>query len=157
MFLCFIFCVFADCNSVEKGAPGNVLFAQNCISAVIKWNFYVCAKHRKNSPDWCFWGPSGHHQLNPSSCCANQANSAPHSWHINSQLVIMDWLHLSPPKALQYRFLLMLWLFFMLRLVTSFMPLESGKNNIAEVHLIFKLQNCFYLPWGRPIFLMFKK
>lgn len=68
---------------------------------VIKRNFYVCAKLKKNSPNWCFWGPSGYHQMNPSSRCANRANSAIYSWHINSWLVIMDWLYLSPPKALQ--------------------------------------------------------
>lgn len=130
---------------------------------VIKPTLHVCAKLKKNSPNWCFWGPSDYHQMNPSSCCVNRENSAIYSWHINSWLVIMDWLYLSPPKALQYRFLLKL-LFLILQFVSSFMPLESGINdqpltgwNIAEVHLIFKLQNCFYLPWGRPIFLMFKK
>lgn len=130
---------------------------------VIGRNVHVCAKLKKNSPNWCVWGPSGYHQMNPSSRCANRANSATCSWQVNSWLVIMDWLYLSPPKALQYRLLLILW-FFVLQFVSSFMPLESGMNDqpltgwiIAEVHLIFKLQNCFYLPWGRPIFLMFKK
>lgn len=79
---------------------------------VTRRNFCACAKLKKNSPNWCSWGPSGSHQMNPSNRCAKQASSAIGNWCINSRSVILDWLYLSPPEALQYRFLLLLLSYF---------------------------------------------
>lgn len=110
---CFLKDVFADCSSVEK-KQGMFYLLKIAFQRSSSGTVPPPPKKKKNSPKWCFWGPSGYHQMNPSSCCANQASGAIYSWHLNSWLVIMDWLRLSPPKALQFRFLLILWLFFFL-------------------------------------------
>lgn len=127
---------------------------------VIKRNFYVCANLRKTVLTGASEGLQATTRWIPPAAVRtgqtvpSTAGISTHGWWLWIGCICLH------PKP--YRFLLIL--FFILRFVSSFMPLESGMNdqpltgwNIAEVHLIFKLQNCFYLPWGRPIFLMFKK
>lgn len=117
-YISFFFCLFqdafffffADCNSVEKEHWGMFYLLETAFQRSSSGTLCVCAKlRRKNKQSRLVLLRAV--RLPPGESL-QLANSATDSWHLNSWLVIMDRLHLSPPEALQYRFLLILWLFF---------------------------------------------
>lgn len=149
------FFFFADCNSVEKEHQGMFYLLKIAFQRSSSGTYASVLNlgGKTNSPDWCFWGPSGFHRANPSSwpTVRPTAGISTHGWWLWIGCICLHPKPYSTDSSWSWDCF-----FFILRFLTSFTPLESGKNdqpltgwNIAEVHLIFKLQNCFYLPWGK--------